>query len=107
MCATVPPKTYACLQIHAGMVGVDLAVLIEKQELLSLKLLDAALETSLAATSSHAEAVVVELSIDDISIRDLQVHLLVLHPPGLTVLLIGWTLAECMLQTAKLVGECK
>lgn len=55
------------------MVGVDLAVLIEKQELLSLKLLDAALETSLAATSSHAEAVVVELSIDDISIRDLQV----------------------------------
>ena len=104
-CASVPLKTCACLQIHAGMVGVDLAVLIEKQELLSLKLLDAALETSLAATSSHAEAVVVELSIDDISIRDLQVHLLVVQPPGLAVLLNGWTLVEGMLQKHKLVGE--
>ena len=68
----------ACgLQLDVGVVGVDLKVVVQGRELVSLQLLDATLALALAPDPPpplESNTVSLGLRIVDISIRDLQVR---------------------------------
>ncbi|KAK9815754.1 hypothetical protein WJX72_009012 [[Myrmecia] bisecta] len=83
----VPQAHFPGLKVHAGCVGVDLVMLVDGRELVSLKLLDAVVltDTQPVQTGSQDAALSVGVTIQDICIRDLQAqpgHQLVLRPNG-------------------------
>ena len=64
------------LQLNLGVVGVDLKVIVQGRELVSLQLLDAAMLLDMAPDpppSLKGDSMSMALRIVDISIRDLQV----------------------------------
>lgn len=67
------------MQIELGVVGVDLKIVVQGRELVSLQLLDATMSLDMAPAPPPApdgNSLVLGLRIVDISIRDLQVTVL-------------------------------
>ncbi len=69
---------FCTLQIQLGLVGLDLVLLVMGQELVSFKIVDAALTTEIASGSAcdgpcGKSAVIVALTVEDMSLRDMQV----------------------------------
>ena len=65
-------------QIELGLVGLDLVLLVMGQELVSFKIVDAALTTEIASETAcegpcGSSAVIVALTVEDMSLRDMQV----------------------------------
>lgn len=74
------------LQIELGLVGLDLVLLVMGQELVSFKIVDAALSTEIASVSAcngpcGDSAVIVALTVEDMSLRDMQVAPPAAHDP--------------------------
>ncbi len=66
------------VQIQLGLVGLDLVLLVMGQELVSFKIVDAALKTEIASETAcdgpcGSSAVIVALTVQDMSLRDMQV----------------------------------
>ena len=81
------------LQVRVGLVGLDMVLLVMGQELVSFKIVDAALITQIAASAPEATppgsptahglppaAVTVALTVEDMSMRDMQVSAVCLRP---------------------------
>ena len=71
------------MQIQLGLVGLDLVLLVMGQELVSFKIVDAALKTEIASETAcdgpcGSSAVIVALTVQDMSLRDMQVPVLFL-----------------------------
>ncbi len=69
------------MQIELGLIGLDLVLLVMGQELVSFKIVDAALTTEISSAKAcngpcGETAVVVALTVVDMSLRDMQVLLL-------------------------------
>jgi len=73
-------QLHRIMQIELGLVGLDLVLLVMGQELVSFKIVDAALTTEIAsetACGGHPcgnSAVIVALTVEDMSLRDMQVN---------------------------------
>ena len=68
------------MQIELGLIGLDLVLLVMGQELVSFKIVDAALTTEISSAKAcngpcGETAVVVALTVVDMSLRDMQVLL--------------------------------
>ncbi len=66
------------VQMQLGMVGLDLVLLVMGRELVSFKIVDAALTVDVASaseveTSANPSAVTIGLTVEDMSLRDMQV----------------------------------
>ena len=69
---------FCVVQIQLGLVGLDLVLLVMGQELVSFKIVDAALKTEIASETAcdgpcGSSAVIVALTVQDMSLRDMQV----------------------------------
>ena len=67
------------MQIELGLVGLDLVLLVMGQDLVSFKIVDAALTTVIASQTAcdgpcGSSAVIVALTVQDMSLRDMQVR---------------------------------
>lgn len=67
------------MQIELGLIGLDMVLLVMGQELVSFKIVDAALTTEISSPKAcngpcGETAVVVALTVEDMSLRDMQVH---------------------------------
>ena len=79
-------KQTLLLQVRVGLVGLDMVLLVMGQELVSFKIVDAALTTHIAASAPEvppesptahglpAAAITVALTMEDMSMRDMQVR---------------------------------
>ena len=68
------------MQIELGLIGLDMVLLVMGQELVSFKIVDAALTTEISSAKAcngpcGETAVVVALTVEDMSLRDMQVQL--------------------------------
>ena len=75
------------MQIELGLIGLDLVLLVMGQELVSFKIVDAALTTEISSAKAcngpcGETAVVVALTVVDMSLRDMQVSGKLCHAPN-------------------------
>ncbi len=70
-------KSALCQQMQLGMVGLDLVLLVMGRELVSFKIVDAALTVDVTSASEaenggNPSAVTIGLTVEDMSLRDMQ-----------------------------------
>ena len=80
------------VQMQLGMVGLDLVLLVMGRELVSFKIVDAALTVDVASaseaeTGSNPSAVTIGLTVEDMSLRDMQAGLSSCKPSNFPALM--------------------